>query len=275
MPLRGNLRDFSTDKLLNLISLARKTGTLTIEGPTEAARMAFREGKLIFAQVGNEDPSLAFVLRKVGKLTDEQARALHQRAEAANDKALGLLLINSGYVTQSEILQSIKQHILDVAYRLFTWVEGIFNFEANATPPVERITVPIDLDNVIIEGSRRMREWEQLQEELPNLDLALKFTDKPDARLKNVNLNVEEWKVVSYINPKNTIRQIAKANNMSDLDIRRIIYGLLQAGLVELVRPIGATRPLAGAPQRKPMTEAAKEQEKSLVNKLISRIRSL
>jgi hypothetical protein len=275
MPLRGNLRDFSTDKLLNLISLARKTGTLTIEGPTEAARMAFREGKLIFAQVGNEDPSLAFVLRKVGKLTDEQARALHQRAEAANDKALGLLLINSGYVTQSEILQSIKQHILDVAYRLFTWVEGIFNFEANATPPVERITVPIDLDNVIIEGSRRMREWEQLQEELPNLDLALKFTDKPDARLKNVNLNVEEWKVVSYINPKNTIRQIAKANNMSDLDIRRIVYSLLQAGLIELVRPIGGTRPLPGAPQRKPLTEAAKEQEKSLVNKLISRIRSL
>lgn len=275
MPLRGNLRDFSTDKLLNLISLARKTGTLTIEGPTEAARMAFREGKLIFAQVGNEDPSLAFVLRKVGKLTDEQARALHQRAEAANDKALGLLLINSGYVTQSEILQSIKQHILDVAYRLFTWVEGIFNFEANATPPVERITVPIDLDNVIIEGSRRMREWEQLQEELPNLDLALKFTDKPDARLKNVNLNVEEWKVVSYINPKNTIRQIAKANTMSDLDIRRIVYSLLQAGLIELVRPIGGTRPLPGAPQRKPLTEAAKEQEKSLVNKLISRIRSL
>lgn len=275
MPLRGNLRDFSTDKLLNLISLAHKTGTLTIQGPTEAARMAFREGKLIFAQVGNEDPSLAFVLRKVGKLTDEQARALRQRAEAANDKALGLLLINSGYVTQSEILQSIKQHILDVAYRLFTWVEGIFNFEANATPPAERITVPIDLDNVIIEGARRMREWEQLQEELPNLDLALKFTDKPDARLKNVNLNVEEWKVVSYINPKNTIRQIAKANTMSDLDIRRIVYGLLQAGLIELVRPIGGTRPLPGAPQRKPMTEAAKAQEKSLVNKLISRIRSL
>ena len=199
MPLRGNLRDFSTDKLLNLISLAHKTGTLTIQGPTEAARMAFREGKLIFAQVGNEDPSLAFVLRKVGKLTDEQARALRQRAEAANDKALGLLLINSGYVTQSEILQSIKQHILDVAYRLFTWVEGIFNFEANATPPAERITVPIDLDNVIIEGSRRMREWEQLQEELPNLDLALK---KLFAASENVDVQfrAEFFNILNHAN---------------------------------------------------------------------------
>ncbi len=272
MPLRGNLRDFSTTQLLNLINLARKTGTLTIEGPNEAARMSFREGKLVFAQVGNEDPSLAYVLRKAGKLNDEQTRALRQRPESANDKALGLLLINAGYVTQAEILQGIRQHIMDVAFRLFTWVEGIFNFEAGMMPPVERITVPIDLENVIIEGARRMREWEQLQDELPNLDMALKFTDKPDARLKNVNLSVEEWRVVSYINPKNTIRQIAKANNMSDLDIRRIVYGLLQAGLVEVVRPVGQTGTL---PQRKPKTEAAREQEKSLVNKLISRIRSL
>jgi hypothetical protein len=248
---------------------------LTIEGPNESARMAFREGKLVYAQVGSEEPTLTFILRRSGKLTDEQARALRQRPEAANDKALGLLLINAGYVTQAEILQGIRQHITDVAFRLFTWVEGMFNFEASQLPPNERITVPIDLENVIIEGSRRMREWESLQDELPNLDMALRFTDKPDAKLRNVNLSVEEWRVVSFINPKNTMRQIAKANNMSDLDIRRIVYALLQAGLLEVVRPAGSTGALPNVPQRKPKTEAAKEQEKSLVNRLISRIRSL
>jgi hypothetical protein len=273
MPLRGNLRDFSTTQLLNLVNLAKKTGTLTIEGPTEAARICFREGKLIYAQMGNEDSSLPLVLRKVGKLNDQQANALKERPESANDKALGLLLINAGYVTQADILQSIKQNTLDVTFRLFTWVEGLFNFDATGAPPSGRITVPIELDNVIIEGSRRLREWEQLQDEIPNLDMALKFVDKPE-RLKNLNLSVEEWKVVSYIDPKNSIKQIAKTNSMSDLDVRKVVYGLLQAGVVELIRPAG-TRPLSNMPQRKPMTAEAKEQEKSLVNKLISRIRSL
>lgn len=273
MPLKGNLRDFSTTQLLNLINLARKTGTLTIEGPSEAAQMSFREGKLIFAQIGNEDSSLPAILRKAGKLTDEQARALRQRAESGNDKSLGLLLINAGYMTQSEILQGIRQHMLDVAFRLFTWVEGLFNFDGDSLPPEERITVPVELENVIIEGTRRLREWEHLQDEIPNLEMALKFTDRPDARLKNVNLSVEEWRVVSYINPKNTIRQIAKANSMSDLDVRRIVYGLLQAGLVELVRPAGQATPSGSV--RKPSTATEKEEEKSLVNRLISRIRSL
>ncbi|MFQ5406807.1 MAG: DUF4388 domain-containing protein [Anaerolineales bacterium] len=274
MALKGNLRDFSTTQLLNLINLAHKTGTLTIEGPMEAAQMAFHEGKLIYAQTGQEDGNLTSVLRRSGKLTDEQARALRARAEVASDKELGLLLINAGYVTQQEIIQSLRQHILDIVYRLFTWVEGMFRFEANVLPSDDRITVPIDLENVIMEGSRQLREWEQLQDEIPNLDLALKFTDRPDAKLRNVNLSVEEWRIVSYVNPKNSIRQIAKANNMSDLEVRRIVYGLLQAGLVQLVRPPGMAPP-KGTPQRRKLTGKAAEEQRSIVNRLINRIRSL
>ena len=57
----------------------------------------------------------------------------------------------------------------------------------------------LDLENLIIEGSRQLREWEQLQEEIPSLDMALKFTERPGANIRNINLNVEEWRVVSYI----------------------------------------------------------------------------
>jgi hypothetical protein len=144
-------------------------------------------------------------------------------------------------------------------------------------PPDDKITVRMSLENVIIEGSRRMREWEQLQDEIPSLDMALKFADRPGTNIRNVNLSVEEWRVVSYINPKNTIRQIARATHLSDLEIRRVVYGLLQAGLVEIIRPQGAplpgqpfSRPAVGQPQQK-----NKEEQKSLINRIISRIKSL
>jgi DNA-binding transcriptional regulator YhcF (GntR family) len=58
---------------------------------------------------------------------------------------------------------------------------------------------------------------------------------------------------------------------MNDIEIRRIVYGLLQAGLVEIVRPEGMVV------QQHPSTFPTqnKEEQKSLVNKLIGRIRSL
>jgi hypothetical protein len=87
---------------------------------------------------------------------------------------------------------------------------------------------------------------------------------------------VEEWRVVSFINPRNTIHQIAQYNNMSDFQIRRIVYGLLQAGLVELVRPKRATVPTPpGAPRRTPITMRRPAIKRNVILRLIDRIRKL
>jgi hypothetical protein len=268
MALRGNLRDFTITQLLNLINLAQKTGTLVVDGPSEQAYVSFREGKLAYARVGQDDGSLALVLHKANKLSVNQYRAIIERAGRISDKELGLLLINAGYLSQDEILANLQGYFTEIIRRLFTWVEGFFRFEGEMLPPDDRINVRLDLENIIIEGSRQLREWEQLQDEIPSLEMALKFTDRP---LKNVNLSVEEWRVVSYINPKNSMKQIAQTNKMNDIEIRRIVYGLLQAGLAEIIRPEGMVIPQS--PKTFPTQN--KEEQKSLVNRLISRIRAL
>jgi hypothetical protein len=269
MALKGNLRDFTVTQLLNLINLARKTGTLIVEGPTETVWVSFRDGKLAYAQMGKEDNSLATILYRASRITSAQHRTLKTRAGNMSDKELGLLLINANYITQQDILISLQNYFVSVVERLFTWVEGFFRFEIDVLPPQDKIFTRISLENIIIEGSRQLREWEQLQDEIPSLDMALKFTDRPGANLRNVNLSVEEWRVVSYINPKNTIRQIARATNLNDLEIRRIIYGLMQAGLVEIIRPEGLLQVRTSIPG------TTQEEQKSLVNRLIHRIRQL
>lgn len=280
MALKGNLRDFSTTQLLNLINLARKTGTLTIQHNGQSAHMAFREGKLIYAYMGDSDHNhLARILQNSGKLSAEQAQVIQSHAEGKSDKQLGHLLITAGRVTQNDIIQSVRQNVLDIVYRLFTWAEGIFRFEANKLPSPGHITIPIDLESVIMEGSRRLKEWEILQEELPDLDVALRFTDRPDARLRNINLTVEEWRVVSFVNPRNNIRQIAKANNLSEFEIRRIVYGMLQAGLVEFVdRPRPSLAADMADPSKRARRQAAEQPpdvKRSVVERLIDRIKSI
>lgn len=279
MALKGNLRDFSTTQLLNLISLARKTGTLSLEGRQDKVWMCFKEGKLIYASMDGQNDRLVDILLWAGKINEEQARTIRARADIQDDRELGLLLINAGYVSQQDIVDSVRNHTLDIVYKVFTWSDGAFRFDATLLPVKGRITVPIDLESVIMEGSRRLKEWERLQEELPDLDMALRFTDRPNARLRTINLTVEEWRVVSFINPRNTIRQIAQYNNMSDFQIRRIVYGLLQAGLVELVRPEGVeARPVpavSGVPAGVPLTRRRPAVKRSVIERLIDRIREL
>lgn len=296
MALKGNLADFSTTQILNLINLAKKTGTLFLFEPVvtnetitdgagrkrpkvvpgkERAMAAFREGRLILATMGEADGHLADVLHKSGKLNAEQARVIRERGSKYSDKALALMLINANYVTQADVVRSIQQHTLDIVYDVMTWKEEPFIFEEGKTPPPDRITVPIDLKNVIIEGTRRAQEVKPLEEELPNLDMALKFPEAPGDKFRGIHLSVEEWRVVSFINPKNSIRQIAKACNLTDTDIRRVVYGLLQAGLVELVKPPGMqqaqAKSAAASSRRTPIQ--APMVKRSVVERLIAKIK--
>lgn len=273
MALKGNLRDFSITQLLNLVNLARKTGTLVLESPRGAAWVSFREGKLAYAQMGQEDNSLAGILYRGNKLTGPQFRAIKERAGQMSDKELGLLLINANYISQREILANLQAYFVSVVNRLFPWAEGFFRFENNILPPEDKITLRMNLENIIIEGTRQLREWETLQEEIPSLEMALKFPDRPGANLRNLNLCTEEWRVISYINPKNTIRQIARAVKLNDLEIRRIIYSLIQAGLVEIVRAEGA--PSISPTIRPGAPKTTKAEQKTLIQRIIGRIRSL
>lgn len=272
MALKGNLQDFSTTQLLNLINLARKTGTLAIDTRDAQARLCFKEGKLIYATLDGQGEPLAIVLHSSGKITKDQSNTIQSKSSVKSDKELGVLLINAGYVSQADIVQSVRAYILNNIYPLFTWSEGTFRFESNVLPFEDRITIPIDLESVIMEGSRRLKEWERLQDELPNLDLALKFADRPDVQLRNINLNVQEWRAVSFINPRNSIRQIAQYNNLSDFQIRKIVYGLLQAGLVELIQPEGVVPKTAPSvtSRKAPMTMRRPAVKRGVVERLIN-----
>ncbi len=272
MALKGNLRDFSFSQLLNLISLAKKTGTLEVHGQDKAATISFDHGKLSYAQNDKADNGLAAVLLRTEKLTEKQYQVIKHKANNIGDKELGLMLINSNYVTQEEILSSLKQEFVSTANDIFTWEEGIFQFENNIKPSSDKISLLISLENIIIEGSRQLQEFERLQDEIPSLAMALKFTETPGTNIRNVNLSVKEWRVVSFINPKNSMNQIARTTKLSELEFRKIVYSLIQAGLVEIIRPEGVAPPTPKVPT---LPVEGAEEQKSLVNRLITRIRSL
>lgn len=294
MALKGNLAVFSTTQLLHLINLSKRTGALHLyegnptgrmltlgDGETkipelaageEKAILAFRDGKLVYAHMNGIDNHLAMVLSRSGKLSAKQAEAIKQRANKMNDKGLALRLINANYVTKNDIVRSLQRHMVNVVFDLMNWKEEPFEFIEHETAPGDRIQVPIDLKNVIIQGIRQQQERLKLEEEIPNLELALKFPDDPERKFRDVQLGKKEWQVVGFINPKNTIRQIAKACNLTDTEIRQIVYQLMQAGLVQIVKPqtFEKKRQTGRLSPIRPETPS-----RTVVNRLIARIKEI
>jgi hypothetical protein len=270
MALHGKLKDFSITQLLNLVNLSHKTGTLVVQGGGGTAWLAFEKGKLAYVQMGKDDGNLSKVLYQNRKINANILNHLRKFGDEANDKEVGLYLISAGYVSREDILGLLRKHYLQKVRQLFTWDEGSFWFNQEEAAPEDKIPIDANLEDLIIEGSRKTSQSKALIEEVPDLDVCLKFPDQPRADMKNINLNQEEWRVISFVNPKNSIRQIAKAAGLNDHEIRRIVYGLLQASLVEMIRSVPQPKP--GMQTRK-LTPPEIEEQKSLVTRIIRRFR--
>lgn len=289
MALKGRLKDFSLTQLLNLVHLARKTGALSVDSHSGSAQLFFQEGKLVYATLSGRPNTLADLMLQAGKLTNRQVEAIVAQGRNRDDSQLGLLLINAGQVKRDEIVKALRHNMTEVVNTLFGWDDGAFIFDQKLDPPNGRIKFPLPLDSIVLEGTRQKKETSDPHTDLPTLDVVLRFTDGPGRNLRNINLSVDEWRVISFINPRNTVATIAQYNQMSEPEVRRIVAKLLRDGLVEVV---GATTPTpvvaarqtpvptatavipASAETVKP-TFTQPEVDRNIIRRLIQRIRGL
>ena len=154
MALKGNLRDFSTTQLLNLVNLARKTGKLAIDGQAQNAILYFREGRLVHASTNAQEGHLAAMLLKTGKLTREQAEAINNQASSSSDKVMGKYLMDSRLVSRDDIVQGVKDYMLEIGT---IWLPGRMGIFLNRNTLPQDELQSLNLDNVILEAAANSR----------------------------------------------------------------------------------------------------------------------
>jgi Domain of unknown function (DUF4388) len=177
------------------------------------------------------------LLLRAGKITREQRdHALYMQQTVSPEKPVGLILIEQGYICKEEIVRCVRAQLEETVYALFAWSEGDFRFEQGIMPPPESVTIPLSIENVIMEGVRRIDEWSRIRDRIPTLDVVVRFAEQPSEKAKEVNLTPDEWRVFARINASDNVGQIAQLTTLSEFEVCRIIYGFIQAGLVEVVK---------------------------------------
>lgn len=251
MALVGNLRDFGLSEFLYLVDRGAKTGRLTLQKPGDRAELYFNSGKLVYATHFNQNERIGDILVRMGRITREQCNnALQIQHTQQLNKPLGQIMVEHGMVTMSEINRCVRLQIEEITYGLFGWQEGDFRFEPDMAPPNESVTIPLSIENLIMEGTRRIDEWARIRDRIPSLDVIVKFSERPHEKAKGVNLTPDEWRVFARINGANSVRQISMQTGLGDFEAARIIYGFLSAGLVMLTQEIASS---TAAPQTGPL----------------------
>ena len=271
MALKGSLKDFSLTQLLNLVRLAHKTGSLNIDEGSGPLRIYCQDGRLTHIASDGRKSVLADGLLGAGRITGEQLKMVRPHLAVNSDKELALRLMDAGLVSREDVFAAVRQQSLELIFPAFAWSRGSFAFEAGARPPDDAIHLSEDLDAVILEGGRRIRETVRLEEAIPSLDVVPRLTAQRETRMRNVNLTADQWKVISFINGRNSLRRIADFTGINEYQARKVMQELVAAGLAQLDGEPGRLKLGRSGPK----SPAARPVSKGIVMRLIDRIRRL
>ncbi len=248
MPLKGALRDFSLPDLFQLIHFGKKNGTLVIANGDMMGYVCFRNGNVFFATHNWKRAPLGQRLIEAGMITQEQLdEALELQNTTHGDQRIGNILVELGHLGRESLEVFVEEHIRDAVFNLLRWNEGDFDFDPDQIFPEEDIGLSMSTEDLIMEGSRRLDEWFQIEKKVPSLDAVFKVTKVPGKDASEMNLTSEEWLVMYHVDGESTVRDIISRSGQSALVTCKALYGLVTAGLVVLAsEPAEVTGAAAG-----------------------------
>ncbi len=276
MALEGTLRDFSFADILQLISLQRKTGVLTLKSAENVVTISFLDGCIIGASSLNQhtEDRIGLILLKRGEVSEAELEAALRRQEETLQR-LGRILIDHHVVASRKVREALEQQILQIVYRVFRWTDGEYHFSQETDIDYDRdLLVPMSADSIIMEGARMTDEWPFIDQRIPDRevvfarvdptrrfevveydddafdDLGFSFSDSPEERpaKKSVDgdrLTAGQLQILGLVNGHDSVAELILESPMIEFETCKALADLLERGIIRLATAEEVARSLA------------------------------
>jgi Domain of unknown function (DUF4388) len=208
MPIEGPIQELGLPDVFQLLDLSRKTGQLRVSSRTrgDEGSIYFDGGRVVHATLRSKP---------------------HVVSDASLDRA-----------TPRELQRKARAQIEDVVFDLMNWTEGFFHFEEHDLPALAVIApVSVATESLLMESARRIDEWSRIVDEIPRLTLIPTLADLPEDRQTQLDLLPHEWEVLSLVDGRRDLLEIAEELGRGEFEAAKVVYGLITTGVVELLKP--------------------------------------
>jgi len=151
---KGQLSQLPVPDLLQHLRVSKGTGILSLVSGGARKALYIKDGRVVFASSNLPNDRLGEILIREGKITVEEYDASIKAI--SKGKRQGKVLVEMGALSPKDLWEGVQFQVREVVYSIFQWEDGQFHFEESSLPEKERITVDLDIRDLIIVGIRRV-----------------------------------------------------------------------------------------------------------------------
>lgn len=160
-----------------------------------------------------------------------------------NGRAEAQVYLREGRVVHAQLGRLVGE---EAFHELATWLSGEVKFIAGMDS--RHTTIEVPTATLLAEAQRRLEEWKVLARKIPSPEVIPEFVtqivkpDEADLHDRSIRLNRMKWLVISQVDGRRTLEQVADACGLSLLDTAKVLYGMMATGLMQVRLPTPGRR---------------------------------
>ena len=242
LSINGKFSETGLPRILHNLYSLRATGLLHLENNNVKKVVYIRNGYPIFIRSNLVREFLGQMLIRTGHLNDGE---LAESLEIAKEKGQrhGVALIEMGLITPHQLNDVLRNQVLEKLLDTFAWPDGSYRFMQAREFKPGITSIDLSPANLILQGLRDHACREQILQILePHLDHYLQLAENPLYRFQEIQLSVNEQRILTSCQGSTTLNDVLKRHLLSRKEAEPLLAALLSTGiLVGRVEPQAAS----------------------------------
>lgn len=239
MAFEGNLETMPVADLLQWASNGRLTGTLRVANAEITKMIYIRKGVIVSCTSTDPREFLGHFLVSQGAIDEADLQGAIIDQDRFNGM-LGQLLVQRGAITEERLNEMLRLKAEEAIFDLFTWTTGQFLFHDGELPGYELVPISLDVQGLVLEGMRRLDEWESIREAIPST-LCVPVEVQPLLEGAD-DLEPGHRCVLESVDDDRSIEDICLHTHSSEFYVCDILIREVRRGRIKIVRPRILTR---------------------------------
>jgi hypothetical protein len=222
------------------LTAERGDTTLLVAEAGPLARRSATIGDFAVALQGTLD---TFALPDVLRLLAATAKTGCLQIEG--DRGRGVVWVAEGRVLAANADRAQEAPLDEVVFELLRYGTGSFRFAVDATA----MSVDGDGDDIeatLLRAMALLDEWHALEPVVPSMSHGVTLVD--DLPREHVTIDAGTWRVLATVASGRSVGDLAHDLGVGELEVSRLVYGMVQLGVVSVNSPGGSATPAGGHP---------------------------
>ena len=223
--LAGDLAAFPIADFIAFMQQARVSGVLTVSADGAERAIAFHEGEVRSAHSTAAGERVGEVAVRLGYVTEAQV------AEATRSgRPIGKALVDLGHLGSNDLYKCLHEQVAAVFHAVLLSKSGTFTL---LDEELERPAAPLSVStqSLLMDGIRRIDELSLFRARIPGPRAVVRRREAGRA----TTLRPTEAALLGLVDGRRTVAEIATAAHMNEFDATKILFHLVEAGVLEAV----------------------------------------